>query len=172
MQETQEMRVRSLGLEDPLEEEMATHSSILAGKTPWTEEPGGLQLMGPERVGRDWATARTWALNSFIAQFQEYILWNKITNLWHFLLTFRSVYMQRKLRPIKVSLLKKYMLQNRKKIIILWSYLTYFYILAHFLGIGCLKWNTVIAISCILHIIQWLRFSVALPNGHTFDKMY
>ena len=47
------MRVRSLGLEDPLEEEMATHSSILAGKTPWTEEPGGLQLMGPERVGRD-----------------------------------------------------------------------------------------------------------------------
>src|SRR5574341_1263845 len=43
MQETQ---VRSLGQEDPLEKEMATHSSILAGRIPWTEEPGGLQSMG------------------------------------------------------------------------------------------------------------------------------
>ena len=42
MQETQEMRVRSLGQEDPLEEEMATRSSILAWEIPWTEEPGGL----------------------------------------------------------------------------------------------------------------------------------
>ena len=42
MQETQEMWVQSLGWEDPLEEEMATHSSILAWKFPWTEEPGGL----------------------------------------------------------------------------------------------------------------------------------
>jgi len=40
VQETQEMRVRSLGQEDALEEEMATHSSILASKIPWTEEPG------------------------------------------------------------------------------------------------------------------------------------
>ena len=40
----QEMRVRSLGWEDSLEEEMATHSSILAWKIPWTEEPGGLQF--------------------------------------------------------------------------------------------------------------------------------
>ena len=40
------MRVQSLGLEDPLEEEMATHSSILAWKIPWTEEPGGVQSMG------------------------------------------------------------------------------------------------------------------------------
>ena len=48
-----ETQVQSLGQEDPLEKGMATHSSILAGKTPWTEEPGGLQLMGPERVGRD-----------------------------------------------------------------------------------------------------------------------
>ena len=45
MQETQEMRVRSLGPEDPLEQEMATHSSILAWKIPWTEEPGGLQFI-------------------------------------------------------------------------------------------------------------------------------
>ena len=43
MQETQEMQVRSLGWEDPLEKEIATHSSILAWEIPWTEEPGGLQ---------------------------------------------------------------------------------------------------------------------------------
>ena len=46
MQETSETRVRSLGGEDPLEEGMATHSSVLAWKIPWTEEPGGLQSMG------------------------------------------------------------------------------------------------------------------------------
>ena len=46
MQETQELRVPSLGQEDSLEEEMATHSSILAWKIPWSEEPGGLQRMG------------------------------------------------------------------------------------------------------------------------------
>ena len=51
MQEMQETRVQSLGLEDPLEKEMATHSSILAWKIPWTEEPGGLQSMGLQRVG-------------------------------------------------------------------------------------------------------------------------
>ena len=45
-QETQEMQVWSLGREDPLEEGMATHSSILAWRIPWTEEPGGLQLWG------------------------------------------------------------------------------------------------------------------------------
>ena len=45
MQETQETQVRSLGQEDPLEEGMANHSSILAGEIPWTKEPGGLQLV-------------------------------------------------------------------------------------------------------------------------------
>ena len=45
--------VRSLDQEDPLEEEMAMHSSILARKIPWTEEPGGLQSMGSQRVGHD-----------------------------------------------------------------------------------------------------------------------
>ena len=44
---------RSLGREDPLEEEMATHSSILAWEMSWTEEPGGLESMGPQRVGHD-----------------------------------------------------------------------------------------------------------------------
>ena len=46
----QETQVRSLGQEDPLEKEMVTHSSILAWRIPWTEEPGGLQSMGSQRV--------------------------------------------------------------------------------------------------------------------------
>ena len=50
MQETQG---QSLGWEDPLEEEMATHSRILAWRIPWTEEPGGLQSMGLKGVGHD-----------------------------------------------------------------------------------------------------------------------
>ena len=45
--------VQSLGQEDPLEKETATHSSILAWKIPWMEEPGGLQSMGSQRVGHD-----------------------------------------------------------------------------------------------------------------------
>ena len=45
--------VRSLGWEDPLEKEMATHSSTLAWRIPWREEPGGLQSMGSQRVGND-----------------------------------------------------------------------------------------------------------------------
>ena len=53
----QETRVRSLGWEDPLEKEMATHSSTLAWKIPWTEEPCRLQSMASQRVGHDWATS-------------------------------------------------------------------------------------------------------------------
>ena len=49
----QETWVQSLGWEDPLEKEMATHSSILAWRIPWTEEPGGLQSMGSQRVGHN-----------------------------------------------------------------------------------------------------------------------
>ena len=49
----QETWVRSLGQEDPLEKEMATHSSILAWRIPWTEEPGGLQSTGLQRVGHN-----------------------------------------------------------------------------------------------------------------------
>ena len=49
----QETWVQSLGWEDPLEKEMATHSSILAWKISWTEEPGGLQSMGSQRVRHD-----------------------------------------------------------------------------------------------------------------------
>ena len=52
----QEVQVQSLGQEDPLEKEMATYSSILAWKIPWTEEPGGLQSMGLQRVGHSLVT--------------------------------------------------------------------------------------------------------------------
>ena len=52
----QETQVQSLGQEDPLDKSRATHSSILAWRIPWTEEPGGLQSMGSRRVGQDWAT--------------------------------------------------------------------------------------------------------------------
>ena len=56
MQETQERQVQPPGREDPLEEEMATHSSILARKILWTEEPQGLQYMALQGVGLgDWA---------------------------------------------------------------------------------------------------------------------
>jgi len=53
MQETEEKVVPSLGWEDPLEEGIATHSSILAWRIPWAEEPGRLQSMGSQRVKQD-----------------------------------------------------------------------------------------------------------------------
>ena len=59
MQETQ---VWSLGQEDPLEKEMATHSSILGWRIPWTEEPCGLQSTGSQRVGHNWATSLSLSL--------------------------------------------------------------------------------------------------------------
>ena len=49
----QDTQVRSLGWEDPIEKDMATHSSVLAWRIPGTEEPGRLQSMGPQRVGHD-----------------------------------------------------------------------------------------------------------------------
>ena len=50
------MQVRSLGWEDPLEEDVATHSSILAWRIPWTEEPGRLQSMGSQTIRHNWVT--------------------------------------------------------------------------------------------------------------------
>ena len=61
MQQTQEIQVPSLRQEDPLEQEMATHCSILAWKTPWTEDPGRLQSKGSQRVRHNWA--HTYTLN-------------------------------------------------------------------------------------------------------------
>ena len=56
MQEMEEMQLRSLGQEDPLEKEMATDSSILAWEILWTEKPGGLQSMGLQRIRYDLVT--------------------------------------------------------------------------------------------------------------------
>ena len=56
VQKTQETWVQSLGREDPLEEKMTTHSSVLAWNTSWKEKPGGLQSMGSQRVWHNWVT--------------------------------------------------------------------------------------------------------------------
>ena len=62
----QETWVRSLGQEDPLEKEMASHSSLLGWRIPWTEEPGGLQSMGSQRVRHDWATELNWTCHPYL----------------------------------------------------------------------------------------------------------
>ena len=62
----QETWVQSLGLEDSLQKGMATHSSILAWKIPWTEDPGGLQFMGSQRVGHDLVTKQQFSLATLI----------------------------------------------------------------------------------------------------------
>ena len=63
-----ETRVRSLGREDPLEKEMAIHSSTLAWKIPWTEEPGRLQSMGSQRVGHDRVTSLHYHKNNGVGR--------------------------------------------------------------------------------------------------------
>ena len=70
----QEAWVQSLGRKDPLEKEMATHSSILAWEIPWTEEPGRLQSMG-SLIGHDYATEHTHSHNSFS-------LWLSLVKSW------------------------------------------------------------------------------------------
>ena len=68
-----ETLVRSLGWEDPLEKEMATHSSTLAWKIPCTEEPGRLQSMGSQTAGHDWATSR-YCLSQFALGFLLFVI--------------------------------------------------------------------------------------------------
>ena len=67
-----ETRVWSLGQEDPLEKAMAIHSSIFSFEIPRTEDPGGLQSMGSQRVGHDWETELNWIIN-FIINYHLYI---------------------------------------------------------------------------------------------------
>ena len=76
-----ETQVRFLGWEDPLEEEMATHSSTLSWKIPWTEEPGGLQSMRSQRVGHDWMASLSFLFIPYLIFFfspflhiQKYLL--------------------------------------------------------------------------------------------------
>ena len=77
MHETKEMRVWSLSQKDPLKEAMATHSSILAWEIAWTEEPGGLQSMGLQRVGHDWACMHTLVSLSWLTE--PYSFWGIIS---------------------------------------------------------------------------------------------
>ena len=70
----QETWVKSLGQEDPLEKEMASHSSTLAWRIPWMEEPGGLQTMGLQRVRRDFTFTFTFNGASQVAQWQRICL--------------------------------------------------------------------------------------------------
>ena len=77
--DTQETWVPSLGQEDPLEEEMATHSNILAWKIPWTEELGGLQSMGSQRVGHNWVTEHMTFVQPL---FGVFILLSKALNIF------------------------------------------------------------------------------------------
>ena len=100
----QEMWVQSLGREDPLEEEMATHSNILAWEIPCTEEPGGLQSMGLQRVGHKWATnqqqQQQWkkppglfsfpegpSKSTFLAQF---FFWNQVRHILSYIVSVSS----------------------------------------------------------------------------------
>ena len=81
----QETWVQSSGWEDPLEKEMATHSSILACRMPWTEEPGGLQFIGSlQRVGHDWTT-KTWKYMVFTSWLPDYVSFSG-RNLFFFFL--------------------------------------------------------------------------------------
>ena len=73
MQETQEMRVRPLGWDNPLEKEMAPHSRVPAWRLPWTEEPGGLQSTGPQGGWRDWAADTLMAFSQSFVSLAEFI---------------------------------------------------------------------------------------------------
>ena len=81
-QESQETRVWFLGMEDPLEEEMATHCTILAGIIPWAEEPGRLQSIGLQRVGHDWV--HTHEVSSY-GWVKKVVSWDGIYSWWRLL---------------------------------------------------------------------------------------
>ena len=77
LQRLKEMQVWSLGQAGPLDEEMVAHSSVLAWKIPWTEEPGGLQSMGLQSVTEDWATVCVWVhafVHTHAPSYQGFIL--------------------------------------------------------------------------------------------------
>ena len=76
-----ETRVQSLDQEDLLEKEMATHSSTLVWKIPWTEKPGSLQSMGSQRVGHDWVTSLSLSLSKTSRCFWPRKVWRN-TSKW------------------------------------------------------------------------------------------
>jgi len=93
MQETKETWIQSLGWEDPLGNGMATHSSILAWRISWTEEPGGLQLVGSQRVGHDWASNTHSYFSYFLLLFLPYsikISWVHSAGRFSYIIAFNS----------------------------------------------------------------------------------
>ena len=90
----QETWVWSLGREDSLAKEMATHSSVLAQRITWAQEPGGLQSMGEQRVGHDWATNISVVLGKapifFVPQFSHLSHFDNITNYLMFSVSIKS----------------------------------------------------------------------------------
>ena len=98
MQETQEKQVQPLGQENPLEKKMATHSSILVWKIPWTEEPGGLQSMGSQRVRHTWVCIHTQSI--YIDSLYE----NISPVLSHFLIQMRKLKTSKILKHLALSL--------------------------------------------------------------------
>ena len=82
----QETWVWSLGREDPLEKEMATHSSILAWRISWTEEPGGLQSMGSQRVRHDWTTNTPTCCTKDIVYMERH----NVDNCWRWVMVYGS----------------------------------------------------------------------------------
>ena len=107
MQKTQETRVSSLGQEDPLEEEMATPSNILAWKIPWTEEPGGPSPKG-YRVRHNWATEKT-----HLSFYRKYCLIlqvrkcdsEKLTSIWRHIVTSGGTQVRDKRKIISCKLI-------------------------------------------------------------------
>ena len=75
----QEIQVQSLGWKDPLEKEMAAHSSIIAWKVPWTVEPGRLLSMGSQRVGHDLVTSLHFTINTLLASVTSEMIVNDDT---------------------------------------------------------------------------------------------
>ena len=73
-----ETRVWALGWEDPLDKEMATHSSTIAWKIPWTEEPGRIQSMGSQKVGHDWATSLSYTHTCNLKYYEAHLNYSKL----------------------------------------------------------------------------------------------
>ena len=120
MEETQ---ILSLGWEDPLEKEMATHCSILAWRIPWSEEPGGLQSLGLQRVGHDWATntftfhpsvAHLWTISEYVS-----LLINDVTSSWDQALHLRSYRSESSVSRITKTNILGESQEKRKKFIML-----------------------------------------------------
>ena len=105
----QETWVRSLGGEDPLEKEMATHSSTLAWKIPWMEEPGRLEFMRSQTVGHDWATSLQ---ETIISNYMptKWVNQKKCTNTYKG----TTLHMDKNLTKIELGRNRKYKQNNHK----------------------------------------------------------